>query len=560
MQQSRCVRTRLVACVAAGSIALAGCVSAGVGQASAPAATDPVVIPPVERIDSIFARFSAPGSPGCVLTVMRAGDIVLSRAYGVANRETGEPLSTRSVIDAGSLTKQFTAYAIALLAAEGRLSLDDDVRRHIPELPAYPHTITLRHLLNQASGLREYTEIRTLAANGLDGTQLLLRANGLSFRPGDQYLYSNTGFHLLGWVVERVSGQPLATFLHERLFRPLGMIHTRLPVDSARTAERAHAYTRGDTGWVHQLPPPEPGQGDMGLLTTPEDLAKWDRNFYEPRIGGGAVQAILRDSLRLNGGGLSTYSFGLHREPYRGVRRDWHGGQAFGFRSQWWRFPDRRISFLTACNTRTAEPGGLTERVADLFLAEDFAAAGHPVRAEARIDSAAAAPYFGFYVGRAAHQPRFVQWRDGRFAVRYVATFYDLVPVAPGRFRVRGQPLELAFTPAPGGGMRLEEHGYGAAAPVVYERPGPAEPRPPLSDYAGVYRSAELGTEWRLEPRGEAIRAALPRDTTELRYAGRDAYSDGYVLVLFRRDGAGRVVGFDASTPRLLGVAFTRER
>jgi hypothetical protein len=249
----------------------------------------------------------------------------------------------------------------------------------------------------------------------------------------------------------------------------------------------------------------------------------------------------------------------MHREPYRGVRRDWHGGQAYGFRAQWWRFPDQRISFLTTCNTRTAEPGGLTERVADLFLAQAFADAGHPVQAEARIDSAAAARYFGFYVSRTGAQPRFVQWRDGRFAVRYVATWYDLVPIAPDRFRVRGQPTEIAFATRPDGGMRLEEHSDGAAA-LVFDAPGPADPRPALADYAGVYRSEEVDSKWHLEVRGDRLRAALPRDTTELRYAGPDAYSDGYVLVLFRRDAAGRVTAFDASTPRLFNVAFTRER
>lgn len=524
-----------------------------------PAVAQPVS-PPLERIDSIFSAFSAPGSPGCVLTVLRAGDVILSRAYGVANRETGEALSTRTTIDGGSLTKQFTAYAVAMLAAEGRLALDDDIRRHVPELPAYPRTVTLRHLLNQASGLREYTEIGTLASNGMTGVQLLMRADQLSFAPGDQYMYSNSGFMLLGRVVERVSGQPLAAFFEERIFRPLGMTGTRLPADSAQAADRAHAYTRADTGWVHQNPPAEPGQGDFGMLTTPADLARWDRHFYAPTLGGAAVQAVLRDSPRLNDGSLSTYTFGLHREPYRGVRRDWHGGQAFGFRSQWWRFPEQRISFLTTCNTRTAEPGGLTERVADLFLAQTFAEAGHPVQPEARIDSAAAARYFGFYVSRTGRQPRFVQWRDGRFAVRYVATWYDLVPVAPDRFRVRGQPTELAFSARPEGGMRLEEYSHGVSAPAAFDTPGADEPRPPLQDFAGVYRGAELDSEWRIEVRGDRLLASLPRDTTELRYAGRDAYSDGYVLVLFRRDDTGRVVAFDASTPRLLNVAFIRER
>jgi CubicO group peptidase (beta-lactamase class C family) len=513
---------------------------------------------PEARIDSVFARFAAPGSPGCVATVMRAGEVAFTRGYGVANRETGERLSGETVIDAGSLTKQFTALAIAMLAAEGRLSLDDDVRTHLPELPAYPHTVTLRHLLNHASGLREYTELPALAADGSAGTDLLLRANGLSFRPGERYMYSNSGFMLLGRVVERVSGQPIAEFLRERIFRPLGMSHTWLPADTAELRGRAHAYTRADTGWVHQVPPAEVAQGDFGLLTTPADLARWDRNLYDGRVGGAALAIIRRDSLRMNDGTFSTYAFGHHLEPYRGVRRDWHGGQSYGFRAQWWRFPEHRISFLTTCNTRTAEPDGLTERVADAVLGRTFAAAGRPLEAEMRIDSAEAARYFGFYVSRAAHQSRFVQWRDGRFAARFVATWYELVPLGPGRFRLRGVPTELVFRPAADGTMTLEEHAEGAA-PIIHRWTDPRAATPSVADYTGTYRSRELGTTWRMEVRRDTLYAVMPRDTTRLLRAGPDGFSDGYVLVLFDRDAGGRVTGFGASTPRTLNVRFARE-
>lgn len=528
-------------------------------EGAAPDAAAALAAIPVARIDSVFARFSAPGSPGCVVMVVRAGDVVFSRAYGLANRETGERLAAETVIDAGSLTKQFTAFGIAMLAAEGRLSLDDDIHAHVPELPAYPHRVTLRHLLNHTSGIREYTELPALAANGTDGTDLLFRADGLSFRPGDRYAYSNSGYLLLGRVVERVSGQPLAAFLRERIFAPLGMRHTWLPADTADLRGRAHAYTRADTGWAHQNPPAEAGGGDFGLLTTPADLARWDRNFYDERVGAGALRIIRGDSLGMNDGARSTYAFGLHREPYRGLRRDWHGGQSFGFRAQWWRFPDARLSFLTTCNTRTAEPDGLVERVADAFLARELAAAGHPVEAEARVDSVAAARYFGFYVSRPARQSRFVQWRDGRFAARYVATWYDLVPSGPGRFRVRGQPTELAFRPGEGGEMTLEERADGTASPVVYRWTDPAATAPSASDYAGTYRSRELDTEWRMEVRRDTLFAVMPRDTTRLLRAGPDAFSDGYVLVLFDRGADGRVAGFGASTPRTFGVPFRRE-
>ena len=232
--------------------------------------------------------------------------------------------------------------------------------------------------------------------------------------------------------------------------------------------------------------------------------------------------------------------------------------QSYGFRAQWWRFPDQRISFLTTCNVRT-EPDGLTERVADAVLGPVFGAAGRPVQAEARIDSAEAARYFGFYVSRAAHASRFVQWRDGRFAARYVATWYDLVPIGPGRFRLRGVPTELAFRPAADGTMTLEERAEGTAAPVVFRWTDPRARTPPAADYAGTYRSGELGTAWRMEVRRDTLYAVMPRDTARLLRAGPDGFSDGYVLVLFDRDGSGRVSGFGASTPRTFNVRFRRE-
>lgn len=522
---------------------------------------DGVVMPPAARIDSVFAEFARPGSPGCVVSVMRAGEVIFSRGYGLADVRTGEPMSTRVLLGAGSLTKQFTAFAVAMLVAEGRIQLDADVHRYLPELPRYPHRVTVRHLLHHASGVREYTELPSLAGTGESGKVLFARANGLSFAPGSQYLYSNSGFLLLGRLVQRVSGRPLGAFLTERIFTPLGMTHTIFPTDSAAAAGRTMAYLPfREAGWSPVLPPVD-AHGDAGVYTTPEDLARWDRNFYDGRVGGRRVLAILHDTLRMNDGSLSTYSFGLHREPYRGLTREYHGGQEYGYRHQWWRFPDQRLSVLTMCNTRTAEPDGLTERVADLFLAPAYAAAGHPLAPEPAIDSASAASYLGFYVSKEANQYRNVAWRDGKLKMRIVVTYYDLSPLGDGRFSVRGQPITVTFHPATGGAMRLEERYAASTRPVAYERPAATTPQPPLTDYTGTYRSAELSTRWIFRAAlGGRLRITMPRDSAELRRAGQDVFSDGYLLVVFNRNGEGRITGFAASAPRTLGVQFTRER
>lgn len=487
--------------------------------------------------------------------------MTFSRGYGLANVRTGEPMTTRVLLGAGSLTKQFTAFAVAMLVAEGRISLDADVHRYLPELPRYPQRVTVRHLLHHASGLREYTELPSLAGTGERGEALFARANGLSFAPGSQYLYSNTGFLLLGRIVERVTGRPLGTVLAERIFRPLGMTHTIFPMDSAAAEGRVPAYLPfREGGWSPMLPPVD-AHGDAGVYTTPEDLARWDRNFYDGRVGGRGVLSILHDTLRMNDGSLSTYSFGLHREPYRGLAREYHGGQEYGYRHQWWRFPEQRLSILTMCNTRTAEPDALTERVADLFLAPTLAASGHPPAPEAAIDSASAAPYLGFYVSKEANQYRNLAWRDGKLKMRIVVTYYELSPLGTGRFAVRGQPMTVTLHKSDDhGGMYMDERYDGSSRVISYERPAPPDFQFPLLDYAGSFRSSELGTVWTIRgtPDGRLM-VQMPRDHAELRWAGADVYSDGYLMVVFKRDHGGRVAGFAASTPRTLGVRFTRE-
>lgn len=500
------------------------------------------------RIDSVFARFDRPSSPGCVATVMSAGDIVFSRGYGRANLATGERLTRATAFDGASMAKQFLAFSIALLASEGKLSLDDPVHRHLPELPDYGAPVTLRHLVHHTSGLRDWDAI------GLSGRPDLKpwTLPGLSFAPGTGHMYDDTGYALLERVLERVSGQRSGEFQRARIFEPLGMTRT------AVTIPRARPYHPRDGGGFRE----GRYRPDEGFTVTAEDLAKWDRNFYDARVGGPEVIRMMLTDGRLNSGETVPYAMALHTEPYRGLRRNWHGGLSGGYRSQLMRFPDQRTSVLVQCNVfQLAEPNALAERVADIVLADAIARAEAATGATA---SAAPAPpptaaemarLAGIYLSRGEQASRTVRVSEGRLEMRQWITWLPLRPLGGGRFRVEGQPLTVVLRDG-----TLEEHWDGRRTPVVLAaEPPPAHTAAALDAYTGRFHSRELGTTWTIVRTGRTLRVVDGASwEMEQRPAGRDAFTDDYTILLFRRDSAGRVTGFTAATPRVRSLEFVR--
>lgn len=246
------------------------------------------------RIDSIFVAYDKPDSPGCALGVYRDGQIAYARGYGMADLERNVPITPRTVFDIGSTAKQFAAATIVMLADDGKLSLDDDLRRHIPELPAYEQPITIRQMLHHTSGLRDYIDLLTLAGERLDGVTtadealaMLVRQRELNFTPGSAHLYSNSGYFLFSIIVERVTGRSLREVAQERIFTPLGMTHTEylgsyddlIPHRAIAYAPRPDKRLRVDVSRWAQL-------GDGAIFTTVEDLLRWDENFYTARVGG----------------------------------------------------------------------------------------------------------------------------------------------------------------------------------------------------------------------------------------------------------------------------------
>ncbi|HSQ28416.1 MAG TPA: serine hydrolase domain-containing protein [Gemmatimonadaceae bacterium] len=325
-------------------------------------------------VDSIFAPYASRQSPGCAVGVTRDGALVFSRGYGMADLEHDTPITPATRFYIASLSKQFTAMSIVLLAQEHRLSLDDSIRRWVPEVPSFGTTITLRQLLHHTSGLRDYFTLLALSGWPSDGQltekgflDLVARQKSLNFNPGDEFLYSNTGYALLSIVVHRASGQSLRDFARERIFDPLGMWHTEFRDDHTQLIpQRALGYQ--PSGATYRISQPEFDiVGDGGVYSTVEDLAKWDANFRTGRVGGKAALALLQQPGRLNDGQSIPYAFALTIGQYHGVRTISHHGAYGGYRSTLLRFPDNDLSVITLCNT-SAAPSSLAEQVGSLLL------------------------------------------------------------------------------------------------------------------------------------------------------------------------------------------------
>jgi CubicO group peptidase (beta-lactamase class C family) len=329
-------------------------------------------------VDEVFADFSKGGTPGCTVAIARNGKLVYTRGYGLANLEQTLPLTPDSVFDIGSTSKQFSSASILLLEKQGKLSVNDDIRQYIPELPDYGKKITILNLLNHTSGLRDYLELFQLSGVNTDSVTtddealaLITHQKALDFDPGSDWLYSNTGFFLLSVIVKRVSGQTLRDFAAENIFNPLGMSHTQYrDSHTLLIPNRAMAYDpiEHNAGFTLDVSYFEQA-GDGAVHTTVGDLLKWDENFYSAQVGGKAFLQEIQQPGSLNSGKVLTYAKGLFIAKYRGLPTVRHGGSWGGYRAELLRFPEQHFSVVCLCNRSDSNPEKRADQVADIYLA-----------------------------------------------------------------------------------------------------------------------------------------------------------------------------------------------
>jgi CubicO group peptidase (beta-lactamase class C family) len=337
----------------------------------------PGTSPPTQaaRVDELLKEMDRSDAPGCVVAAVKDGKIVYQHAAGMANLEFGIPLTLTTLFLIASLSKQFTVFALMLLVQQGRLSLDDDVRKHVPELPSYGKTITVRHLVHHTSGLREETLLMQFAGLGLEDVishkdiiNLICRQKELNFEPGAEHLYCNSGYELLGLIVQRVSGKSLREFTRKEMFEPLGMKDTFFRDDPHLLLKNtANSYQRSVAGWQPSFTP-YGGAGATNIHTTVPDLALWDENFYTHKVGGQAVFDLMYTRGKLNDGTQLNYAGGLVIGSYRGQKTVHHSGGHGGFRTVLLRFPEHHFSAIVLSNAGDFNPMRIAENIADISL------------------------------------------------------------------------------------------------------------------------------------------------------------------------------------------------
>jgi CubicO group peptidase (beta-lactamase class C family) len=470
--------------------------------------------PPAEsvtdRVDKLFAQWNKPDSPGCALGIIKDGKLIYKRGYGMANLDYNIPISPKSIFNIESMAKQFTAMSILLLAKQGKLSLDDEIQKYLPEIPRYQSPITIRHLIHHTSGIRNYWDLVELA--GMRGEYvhltyddflgLIARQKELNFKPGEEYVYSNSGYFLLGLIVKRVTGKSLRDFAGENIFKPLGMNNTQFVDDRHLVIKnRVTAYLpRSNGGFSAAIPSDDP-VGDGGVYTTVEDLFHWDQNFYNNRLGGGPD--LITDELStgmLNNGENTGYAFGLKVSEYKGLKTIRHGGAGGGFDTDMSGFPEQNFSVICLCNAPNIDSGELRAQVTDIFLVDQFKKVPEAVK-----ETAAAAPdtfniperelasLTGLYVDPIKLSNVRFYMKDGKLMIFNTA----LAPLSQNRFKVVGggpPGLEIVFVrPIAGGRMQVmfkhrsgETTTYDAVQSVTLT---PSQ----LAEFTGRYVSDELG-------------------------------------------------------------------
>lgn len=333
------------------------------------------------KVDQLFAEWDTPNAPGAALAITRDSEIIYKRGYGMANLEYDIPITTTTIFDIASVSKQFAAFAITTLSHEGKLSLDDDIRVHLPDLPDFGNTITIRHLLHHTSGLRDWVQSLVIAGVGMEDVisfkhilKMARYQKVLNFEPGAAYLYSNTGYNLLAEIVETVTGDSFREWTDTHIFKPLAMANTHFHDDHQMILKnRAYSYQVVENDGFKHAVNNTTALGSSSLYSTVEDLAKWILNFDDTQIGEQTVIEQMRQQGVLNNGEQIDYAFGLNISEYRGLKTVGHSGSWRGFRSHLIHFPDQKFGVVILCNLDTFNPLGLAEKVADIYLTDVLA-------------------------------------------------------------------------------------------------------------------------------------------------------------------------------------------
>ena len=535
---------------------------------------------PAAQVDDLMAAYG-PESPGGVVAVVRGGDVVFAEGYGSAHLEHGVPSTPETVFYIGSVGKQFTAFAVAMLADRGLLDLDDEVRTHIPELANFGAPITIRNLLHHTSGLRD--SFGLLALSGVRegdlvtqhiARSMVLKQQALNFEPGTEYSYSNANYILLAEIVERVTGQSFRSWMHENVFAPLGMNDTLIGDNHQEVIPgRAASYAEGRTEGMYETEVfPFSAYGAGGVYTSANDMRHWLRNFRTAEVGGrGVAEQMLERGVLADGDTLS-YALGLILREHRGLRVVFHDGGLAGYRSSLLYYPEIDAGVVVLGNVASLDAGGMARGVAEAFFGDAMEA--EPV-AEAASSGSNTAPdaasvpsdLLDAYVGRfqISGGPAFETHRsgDGLEAQLPGQPSFPITALADTLFRVQvpGENIRLLFRAEPSGHVNSGIV-YDGDQPIPFERLAWAPDAEVLAAYVGRYTSPELETTYEVQVADDRLVLVHARHgEIGLTPNEEDAFvGDAWFVrsVAFDRDNSGRVTRMRVSKGRVRDVDFDR--
>ncbi|HVU11913.1 MAG TPA: serine hydrolase domain-containing protein [Phototrophicaceae bacterium] len=514
-----------------------------------------------QQVDELFTRWAKSDSPGCAVAVWQGDQVVYRQGYGMANLEYHIPITPATIFHVASVSKQFAAAAILLLQRDGLLSVSDDVRKTIPELHDFGTPITIDHLIHHISGLRDQWELLIAAGWRMEDVittddilSLIFAQRELNFAPGAEYRYCNTGYTLMGLIVERVSGKTLRQFCAERIFAPLGMTSTHFHDDYQEIVpNRAYSYSEKDGGGFKHSHLLYGTVGATSLFTTVADLLRWEANFFNPRVGDAAfIEQMTRRPL-LNDGQPIPYAAGLVVRDYRGVRSVEHSGGDAGYRTFLIHYPDHKLAITVLSNLASVKPGVLAQKIADIYLADHLSAPVPTIMlAEAELPARA-----GWYHSAAVHETLHLTVESG---VLQVDGWLKLTQLDAQHFISADSAHTQVNFSADGTSLTFED-GIGRGVP--YERVEPLTlTLDRLSEYIGVYHCPELDADYEI---------VLDSDTLALKRRKYGAVKligilpDSFVEaktdfdLRFSRDATNAVSGFQRSNGRVRNLNFVRK-
>ncbi|MCB0631322.1 MAG: serine hydrolase [Lewinella sp.] len=534
---------------------------------------------PEEQVDQLFIPWDKPESPGASIAVVRNGKVIYSKGYGYANLEYDIPNSPTTIFHIASVSKQFTAFAIATLADQGKVDLDADIRIYLPEVPDFGEKITLRQLGHHISGLRDQWNLLAMAGWRLDDVitkehvlKLVSRQKDLNFKPGAEYLYCNTGFTLMAEVVSRVTGQSFAEWTQANIFQPLGMTNTLFYDDHEKIVKnRAYSYGEGQ-GTFEKRVLSYANVGATSLFTTVEDLAKWAINFDKMTVGNAAIMKQMHEQGILNNGEKISYAYGQVIGEYKGLKMVSHGGADAGYRTYLARFPEQGLSVIVFSNLGTFNPGSLAFQIVDIYLKDQIKepvtdAPASPVAAASEKPSVEVSEaQLESYTGRYEIGPNFILTitREGK----------ELYAQATGQPRLKIQPVaeNEFFSPDANATVVFEKNSEGMVHQSILKQGGREITMPRLTDfdpakvnlsaYTGNFYSPELETTYHfIVEKGKLIARHQRHPDIELTPTKKDNFSGNtwfFGQVAFTTDESQAINGCLVSGGRVRDLRFKK--